>query len=216
MSTATESGAARSTSDSVPSRRRLILAVALALAVAGLAAAGTWWWSSDRVAAAVALGWQPRCVGAEVTTYRGGSGGFGEALSGNPVIASRPGARCVLRLVISNDSGRDVRVTGLTAPLAGPDTGGEWSVAATDDLPEVRALGTGIDAYLPSDVEVPAGSQVVLELGIERSERGCNDAGTWSVDGWPVLEVEALGLAHEVASEQPWIVRTFSGPCRVR
>lgn len=162
--------------------RALWAAVAAALVLA--VGIGGWLWSSAHAASEVRVSWSslsPACTG--TTVHRKPMG---------PVIKAVRGMRCEITVVVANRSRFDVGLRGATVPYAGRQTGAVVSAGNAD-----RSTDFGLDAAYDLDRTVPSGHSDRFVIVVRFHPSGCNDGGTLTIDGWPVVHLGALGLSHD-------------------
>jgi len=172
----------------------LVLALMAALGVLGAIGWVTW---SARAAAAVSADWRPACGDGRVGTHEG-----------EPAIWSRPGWRCDVEIRVVNDSGREVRVTEVTARMVGTDSTLEARALPTEASPVGRAPGSS-DARWEVDLAVPAHTSRTVTVAIGWRQEGCNTGGYVSISPWATVHFEALERDHRVTAPQPLVLRTF-------
>ncbi len=175
-----------------------------AAVVLGLALAG-WLWVTGDVSERVRVtqAGRPVCEGTSVTTP-----GY---LQGAPLIKARRGMRCVITLVITNDSSHPVHLERLIAPGLGRGSG----LAIKLSPQHAQTASTprhDINAVLPLDSELEAAGSTEVEIGIVFRERGCSRATT-TFSSWPRVELRSLGRDLQVWSVDDLAVRQV-GPSR--
>ena len=100
---------------------------------------------------------------------------------GDPAIWSRPGWRCDVEVRVANRSGREVRVTDVTARMVGLDSRLEARALPTDTAP-VGQASPSTDARWEVDVTVPAHASRIVTVAIGWRQDGCNSGGYVSTE----------------------------------
>lgn len=172
----------------------LVLSLVAALGVVGAIGWVTW---SARAAASVSADWRPACAEARVGNHEG-----------DPAIWSRPGWRCDVEVRVANRSGREVRVTDVTARMVGLDSRLEARALPTDTAP-VGQASPSTDARWEVDVTVPAHASRIVTVAIGWRQDGCNSGGYVSTSPWATVHFEALEREHQVTAPAPLVLRTF-------
>ena len=174
----------------------VLLVVALAAAV-GVLGAVAWVTSSARAAALVSASWTLDCPDARLGEHEG-----------RPAIWSRPGWRCEVDLQVVNDSGREVRVTAVSARMVGLE--GPHEVRSLPSMTSALALPRNdTDARWVADVRIPAHGTRTVTVAIGWREEGCNGNGYVILDPWATVHFETLERSHEVTAPEPLVLRTF-------
>lgn len=181
-------------------RTQVVLLVLALVAALGVLGAVGWVTFSARAAASVSADWRPACGEDRVGSHEG-----------QPAIWSRPGWRCEVEIQVANDSGRDVRVTEVTARMVGVDSTLEARSLPTDTAPVGQAPGSP-DARWEVDVTVPAHARRTVTVAIGWRQDGCNGSGYVSTSPWATVHFEALAREHQVTAAAPLVLRTFDEP----
>lgn len=167
----------------------MLFAVPVVL-VLGLAGGG-WFWHTDRTGDQVSVAWDgtPRCEGATVATG---------TKYGSTLIKARRGMRCVLKVVVTNESGHTVRLERAVAPMVGR---GARAIVKAQPQPERPSdvESDDMDAYFPLDEELAGGSSASFTIGLGFREQGCSGAFT-TFHQWPTVQVRVLGRTIEARS----------------